>query len=101
MKNGVPDKRAAEKISSNLSRLLQGQNFESEEQARNCILFVYPLAFDVITSYKAKSFKMLAPNPGGAAKFCLCLTMAKFAPCLSVKISKRFLRCLKQGAIPL
>lgn len=34
-KDKIPDKRAIEKMSSDLSRLLQGQNFESEEQVKD------------------------------------------------------------------
>ena len=33
----------------------------------NCILVVYLLDFDVVTCYNTTSFKMLTPNPGGAA----------------------------------
>jgi len=34
---------------------------------RNCILVVYLIVFDDTTCYNAKSSKMLAPNPSGAA----------------------------------
>jgi|GEM_PF-3556018 len=34
---------------------------------RNCILVVYQLVFGVISCYGARSFKMVAPNPSGAA----------------------------------
>lgn len=34
MKEKIPDKRAIEKMTADLSRVLQGQNFESEAQLK-------------------------------------------------------------------
>jgi hypothetical protein len=41
---------------------------EVPAMTRNCILVVYQFVFGIVSRYVAKSSKMFAPNPSGAAK---------------------------------